>query len=297
MSYLHKKYSTSIGIVIFFVLFSIICIVPIIYIISASFSNEQDLVEYGFTLFPKSFSSMAYLYLFSNIQVIIDAYAVTAVITVVGTLLSIIVMFMTAYTLSRPQYKYKTVLTVFIFFPALFSGGLVPSYIINTQYLHLRDNLLVLILPGLVNIFNIFMMRTFIQQLPQSLFEATKIDGGSEFLICFKIALPLSKPVLATVAFLGALGRWNEWYSCMLYIRNDRLNTLQYLLQRMMMNIEALSQNMANRPAGMVMELGKLPGESFRFAVVFVAMGPMLLAFPFFQKYFTKGMVLGAVKG
>lgn len=282
---------------LFFILFSIICLIPVLYVFSASISNEQDLREFGFLLWPKRISTMAYQYVFSNVQVIIDAYAVTIFITVVGTVISVLVMAMCAYALSRPKYKYKKLLTLFIFFPTLFSGGLVPSYIINTQYLELKDNIWVMILPGLINVFNIFMIRTFFQQLPQSLFEATKIDGGSEFLICFRIAFPLSKPVLATVAFLGALGRWNEWYSCMLYIRSDKLNTLQYLLQRMMMNIEAITRNMTNRPAGVAQELGKLPGESFRFATVMVTIGPMLLVFPFFQKYLVKGMVMGAVKG
>lgn len=292
-----RKNNTAVWIWCFFAVFSLICLIPMIYIFAASFSNESMLQQNGFKLWPQAFETTAYEYVFANPSVIINAYAVTAVTTVVGTFLSVLVMFMTAYSLSRPYYRYKKILNIFLFFPCLFSGGLVPSYIINTQYLHLGDNILALILPGLINVFNIFMIRTFIQQLPQSLYEAAKIDGGNELLICFRIALPLSKPVLATVAFLGALGRWNEWYSAMLYIRSDELNTLQYLLQRMMMNIEAITRNMTNLPAGVTDQLGKLPGENFRFAMVVVAMGPMLLAFPFFQKYFTKGMVMGAVKG
>lgn len=289
--------ATPWGIQVFFIIFSIICIVPMMYVCSASFSNEQDLQNFGFQLLPKKLDLTAYKYVLANPKVIINAYIVTTLTTVIGTFTSVLFMAMCAYSLSRPWYRHKKLVTIFLFIPTLFSGGLVPSYIINTQYLGLRDNIWALILPGLVNVYNIFMIRTFFQQLPQSLFEAVKIDGGNEFLSCFRFAIPLSKPVLATVAFLGALGRWNEWYGCMLYIRSDELNTLQYLLQRMMMNIEAITRNMTNRPASIAQEIGKLPGESFRFATVMVTIGPMLLVFPFFQKYLVKGMVLGAVKG
>lgn len=292
-----RRNATPWGIHAFFVIFSLICLIPVLYVLSASFSNEQDLQEMGFQLFPPKVDLTAYQYVFANPKVILDAYIVTIITTVVGTFFSVLFMAMCAYALSRSWYRHKKLITIFLFIPTLFSGGLVPSYIINTQYLGLRDNIWALILPGLVNVYNIFMIRTFFQQLPQSLFEAVKIDGGNEFLSCFRFALPLSKPVLATVAFLGALARWNEWYGCMLYIRSDELNTLQYLLQRMMMNIEAITRNMTNRPASIAQEIGKLPGESFRFATVMVTIGPMLLVFPFFQKYLVKGMVLGAVKG
>lgn len=290
-----KEERTNIFVQIFFVIFAILCIVPFMIVLSASLSSEIDLAVNGFSVLPRKVDFTAYQYLFKNPQIIIDAYKVTIFITVVGTFFSVLFMSMTAYCLSRSNFKFKGLLTFFIFFPTLFSGGLVPSYIINTQYLKLTDSLLVLIVPGLINVFHIIMMRTFFKQIPESLFEAAKIDGASEYQIYFGIALKLSKPVLATVAFLGALGRWNEWYSAMLYIRSDKLVPLQYLLQRMMMNIQALLQAMEHAPMGVNVQ--DIPGENLRMAMLIIAIGPMLLFFPFFQKYFVKGLTVGSVKG
>jgi putative aldouronate transport system permease protein len=290
-----KKDKTSILVHLFFILFGTLCIVPFLIIISASFSGETDLAMNGFSILPRKVDFTAYAYLFKNPKIILDSYFVTIVITVVGTFLGVLFMAMSGYCLARSNFRFKKALTFFIFFPTLFSGGLVPSYIINTQYLHLTNTLWALILPSLINVFHIIMLRTFFKQLPEALFEAAKIDGASEFHIFFKIALQLSKPVIATVAFLNALIKWNEWYNAMLYIRKDELVPLQYLLQRMMMNIRALLDAMQNAP-GMV-NIGELPGENLRMAMLVVAIGPMLFVFPFFQKYFTKGMTVGAVKG
>lgn len=172
---------------------------------------------------------------------------------------------------------------------------MVPSYIINTQYLHLTDTLAAMILPTLINVFHIIMLRTFFKQIPGALYEAATMDGASEYHIFFRLVLPLSKPVVATVAFLSALAKWNEWYNAMLYIRDDKLVPLQYMLQRMMMNLRTLLDAMQNVPAAV--NLQDLPGENLRMAMLVVAIGPMLLVFPFFQKYFTRGMTVGAVKG
>ena len=281
---------------LFFIGFSIICVLPLIMVISASLTSEMDLANYGFSLFPRKISFEAYNYLFKHPNVVINAYKVTIFTTVVGTFLSVLFMSMTAYCLARSNFKFKGLLTFFIFFPYLFNGGLVPSYIINTKYLRLGDNILVLIVPGLISVFYIIMIRTFFKQISESLFEAAKIDGASEYRIFFQIALSLSKPVLATVAFLGALGRWNEWYSAMLYIRNDDLIPIQYLLQRMMMNIQAVLDAMDHAPNSGV-SWQDIPSENLRMAMLVVAIGPMLMFFPFFQKYFTKGLTMGSVKG
>lgn len=290
-----KQEKTSILVHLFFILFGIACIIPFITIISASFSSETDLTIHGFSVLPKKVDFSAYAYLFENPKTIINAYAVTIIITVVGTFVGVLFMSMAAYCLARNNFRYKKILTFFIFFPTLFSGGMVPSYIINTQYLHLTDTLAALILPTLINVFHIIMLRTFFKQLPESLFEAAKIDGASEYTIFFKIALSLSKPVIATVAFLSALNKWNEWYNAMLYIRNDNLVPLQYLLQRMMMNIQSILNTMQNMPVSV--NPSDLPGENLRMAMLVIAIGPMMLFFPFFQKYFVKGMTVGAVKG
>lgn len=286
---------TGIGVHLFFVLFGLICIIPFMIVISASFSGETDLAVNGFSVLPRKWEVTAYAYLFKNPKTIVNAYVVTIIITAVGTFLSVVFMAMTAYCLARNNFRFTKLLTFYIFFPTLFSGGLVPSYIINTQYLHLTDKLAALIFPTLINVFHIIMLRTFFKQLPESLFEAAKMDGASEYRIFFTIAVPLSKPVIATVAFLGALTKWNEWYNAMLYIRNDKLVPLQYMLQRMMMNLQSLLETMTNAPS--VVNIQDLPGENLRMAMLVVAIGPMMLIFPFFQKYFTRGMTVGAVKG
>lgn len=290
-----KKEKTSILVHIFFIVFGILCILPFMIIISASLSGETDLAVNGFSVLPRKIDFTAYQYLFKNPELIINSYMVTIIITIAGTFLGVMFMSMTAYCLARSNFRFKRGLTFFIFFPTLFSGGLVPSYIINTQYLHLTNTLMALVLPSLINVFHIIMLRTFFKQLPEALFEAAKIDGASEYHIFFKLALPLSKPVIATVAFLSALAKWNEWYNAMLYIRDDKLVPLQYLLQRMMMNLRALLDAMQNAPA--MVNLQDLPGENLRMAMLVVAIGLMLLIFPFFQKYFTRGMTVGAVKG
>lgn len=290
-----EKSKTSIWVHLFFILFGIICIVPFMIIISASLSGELDLAVNGFSVLPRKVDISAYAYLFKNPETIVNSYIVTIFITIVGTFLGVLFMSMAAYCLARSSFKYKSLLTFFIFFPTMFSGGMVPSYIINTQYLHLTDTVAAMILPSLINIFHIIMLRTFFKQLPEALFEAATIDGASEYHIFFRIAMPLSKPVIATVAFLSALAKWNEWYNAMLYIRSDSLVPLQYMLQRMMMNLQALLDSMQYVPS--MVNIQDLPGENLRMAMLVVAIGPMLLVFPFFQKYFTKGMTVGAVKG
>ena len=290
-----RKERTSLGVHIFFILFGLACILPFLTVISASFSEEEDLARYGFTVLPKNFTTTAYAYLFENPSTIVKAYGVTIFITVVGTLLGTFVMCMVAYALSRNIFRFRRILSFYVFFPTLFSGGMVSSYIINTNYLHLQNNIMAMVLPALVNVFHVIMIRTFFAQLPPSLFEAAKIDGASEYQIFFKIALQLSKPVIATVAFLGALAKWNEWYNAMLYIRNEDLIPLQYMLQRMMQSIQTLLDAMQYVPASV--DPSSLPGENLRMAMLVVSIGPMMVFFPFFQKYFTRGMTVGAVKG
>lgn len=290
-----KRNKTSIGVHIFFLIVAFLSIVPFMVIISASLSGETDLAINGFSVLPRKVDFTAYAYLFENPRTIINAYLVTIFITAVGTFLGVLCMSMAAFCLSRRDFFLGRILTFYIFFPTLFSGGMVPSYIINTQYLHLTNTLAALILPTLINVFHIIMIRTFFKQLPDSLFEAAKMDGASEYRIFFQIALPLSKPVIATVAFLSALSKWNEWYNAMLYIRDDKLVPLQYMLQRMMMNLRSLLDAMENVPS--MVNIQDLPGENLRMAMLVVAIGPMLLVFPFFQKYFVKGMTVGAVKG
>ena len=280
---------------ILLIIASLLCLIPFIVVISVSLTDEATLNEFGYQIIPKSLSLDAYKYIFSDPEQIIRSYGVTIASTVVGTALAVLVMAFLAYPLSRPDYKMKSAVSFYVFFTMLFSGGLVPSYMLITQYLHLKDTFWVLVLPGLVTPFHVILFRTFFQQLPSELFDAAKIDGCSDIRMIFQIVLPLSKPVFATVALLGALTRWNDWYTCLLYINDDNLITLQYLLQRIMKNVELIKTQMANMPIHMTQM--DLPTESVRMALAVVVSGPMLIVFPFFQKYFAKGLTVGAVKG
>jgi len=295
-SSLRKRERTALWLHIFFSFWGSICLIPFLLVVVASFSNDLDLALYGYRLIPLKVDLSAYKTLAMDLSILVNAYKVTIFVTVMATLLSLVIMSLVAYVLVRKSgSRFGKILTYFIYFPTLFSGGLVPSYIMNTKYLGMADNLWILILPGLVSAMNVFMIRTFIQQQPYSLVEAAKLDGASEFHVYLRIAMPLAKPVLATVGFNLALANWNQWYSSMIYIRSNEKVTLQHLLQRMLMNFNAILAQIEHGIPGA--SIKDLPGESLRMAMLVIAIGPMMFIFPFFQKYFVKGMVLGSVKG
>lgn len=276
-------------------IFCALCLIPIIAILSISLSNDKTLVMEGYSLLPQGFSLEGYKFVLRDYARILRAYGVSIFVTVSGTLLGLILNSMMAYVLSRPGYGLKSQLTVFLTIPMILSGGLVPTYILITQYLHLKDNLLVMILPMAVVPWYIIMMRTFFTQIPYELSEAAIIDGAGEFRIFWRIILPLAKPALATVGIFLALAYWNDWYYPMLYIENSKLVNLQYMLYRMMREVQELVKNAAL--SGMGMSAADMPTESMRMAMCLVAAGPMLVVFPFFQKYFVKGLTIGGVKG
>ena len=217
-----KKIKTSrVLINLFFCLSSLLFILPFVLIIAASFTKESSLVSEGYKLIPSEISLEAYRYVFRSPQHLLDSYKITIIYSVVATFLGVIVMSMLAYPLSRPNYKYKKIVTFFIFFTMLFSGGLVPTYIWMTRYLHMGDTIWVYILPFLVNAFHVIVIRTFFQGLPSALMESAKIDGASELQTFFKIVLPLSKPVIATISLLTLLARWNDWNTALIYIKSS----------------------------------------------------------------------------
>lgn len=293
-----SKRSPNIIINIMFCLGSLVFILPFVLIVSASFSDEQTLLSEGYKLIPSVFSTEAYKYVFRNPQQLLDSYKVTIIYSIVATVLGVVVMAMLAYPLSRPNYKYKKIATFFIFFTMLFSGGLVPTYIWITRYLHLGDTIWVYILPCLVNAFHVIVIRSFFQGLPQALMESAKIDGASELQTFFKIVMPLSKPVIATISLLTLLSRWNDWNTALIYIKSSNLYSLQYLLQKILREAEFVKNMAESSPvAGVDLDLSNLPSVTIRFAMCMVAAGPMLIIFPFFQKYFAKGLTVGAVKG
>ena len=293
-----SKRIPNIMINIMFCLLSLVFRLPFGLIISASFSDEQTLLSEGYKLIPSVFSTEAYKYVFRNPQQLLDSYKVTIIYSIVATVLGVVVMAMLAYPLSRPNYKYKKIATFFIFFTMLFSGGLIPTYIWITRYLHLGDTIWVYILPCLVNAFHVIVIRSFFQGLPQALMESAKIDGASELQTFFKIVMPLSKPVIATISLLTLLSRWNDWNTALIYIKSSNLYSLQYLLQKILREAEFVKNMAESSPvAGVDLDLSNLPSVTIRFAMCMVAAGPMLIIFPFFQKYFAKGLTVGAVKG
>ncbi len=295
-----KKKIKASGVVInlFFFISSLLFILPFVLIIAASFTEESALVSEGYKLIPSVFSLEAYKYVFRSPQQLLDSYKITIIYSFAATFLGVIVMSMLAYPLSRPNYKYKKILTFFIFFTMLFSGGLVPSYIWMTKYLHMGDTIWVYIFPFLVNAFHVIVIRTFFQGLPQALMESAKIDGASELQTFFKIVLPLSKPVIATISLLTLLARWNDWNTALIYIKSSELYSLQYLLQKILREAEFVKNMADSAPvAGVNLDVSNLPSITIRFAMCMVAAGPMLVVFPFFQKYFAKGLTVGAVKG
>jgi putative aldouronate transport system permease protein len=292
-----KSKRANIPVNIFFVFFSLCFIIPFVLIISSSITDEQSLLTNGYQLIPSKFSLEAYRYVAKSPGQLLNSYKVTIIYSLLSTVLSMVVMTLMAYPLSRPNYKYRKPVTFFIIFTMLFSGGLIPTYILMTKYLHLQDNIWVYILPNLANAFHIIVIRSFFQGLPPSLVESAKIDGARELQVFYKIVIPLSKPVIATVSLLNLLTRWNDWNTALIYIRSKELYSLQYLLQQILREIQFIKDMAESAPiAGISMDLTQLPSETIRFAMCIVAAGPMLLIFPFFQKYFAKGLTVGAVK-
>lgn len=281
---------------LFLIVLSLLFVIPLLAVIAISVSNEVDITNDGFKLWPTSFDFTAYAYIFKNPFTILGAYKVTVMTSIVGLVLYLLMASMIAFSISRADFAFRRGITFYLFFTMLFNGGLVPLYILMNQYLHLRDTYAALIIPMLGNVWYIFIMRTSFQQIPGEMFDSAKIDGAGELQIYFRMVLPVSKPVLATVGMLQLLANWNSWFPALLYIDNPDLYPLQYLLQTILRNIQELTQNMDNKPAYLTASQ-QIPTETMRMAMGVVATGPMLFVFPFFQKYFVKGLTVGSVKG
>lgn len=293
-----KKKKISVGQIILNVFFVLICaavVFPLWMVISVSMSAEKDILEYGYSIIPKNIDFSAYGYIFENADGILQAYKVTATFSIITMVLAVLLMSMIAYVLSRKDVKYRGKLSFYLYFTMLFNGGLVPSYILITNYLHLDNTIWVYILPALISPWYIFMMRTFFQGIPTEISESVEVDGGNVYTIFFKIILPLSKPVLAVVALYTFLAQWNNWYTAMLYIDEENLISLQYMLQRILQNIDML-KNMNNVTIDLK-SVVDIPTETVRMAMAIVVAGPALVIFPFFQKYFVRGLTVGGVKG
>ena len=278
----------------FFICVCVCYIVPLILLLSISFEGAQNM---PFTLIPHEFTLDAYRSAFKAPQKIIDAYGVTIFESVVGVMSSLVIMSMFAYALSRPNFIGRRQVNFLLFFTTLFSGGMVPTYILNSSYLHLNNTIWIYIIPSLMSAWNVIVIRTYFKSLPGELFESARIDGASELRICFQICIPLSTPVLASVGFLRFIDAWNVWSTTQIYIRKPKLYTLQYLLKQVLDSASLIEQMINEGKLSDSMSLVLTNLESMRFALAVIGAGPAMMIFPFFQKYFAKGMVVGSVKG
>lgn len=274
-------------------LMALICIIPFIVLISGSFTSENYIRTQGYSLFINEFSTKAYELIFRNPVTVFRAYGISILITGVGTILGTLLITMTAYVICRKDFKYRNHFSFFFYFTTLFNGGMVSTYIFYIQYLKLKDSLWALILPGLFNVFYLLIMRSFVNTIPPSLIEASKIDGAGEYRIFFQVVFPLLKPGLATVGLFMALGYWNDWYNAMLYINSNTKFPLQYMLYNLLQQTQALAR-IASQSG---ISVADLPSNSLKMAMAIVATGPILLVYPFVQKYFVKGITVGSVKG
>jgi putative aldouronate transport system permease protein len=275
-------------------LLSVLWIAPMIVVLSASLTDEDALARNGFSLIPSQFSLAAYEYLLADPSQLLRAYGVSLLVTGVGTVASLLVMCLIAYPLSRPEFKSRNLIAFLVFFPMLFNGGLVASYIVNTRYYGLSDSLLALILPALVVSFYVLLLRTYFASLPPELIEAARIDGASEWRILFQIVLPLSTPALATVGLFLILMFWNDYFLSLIYINTPEKSPLQLLLFNVLNNIEVLSrlQTQTSQTLG-----APAPTQSIRMAMAVLATGPIAFAFLYLQRYFVRGLTVGSLKG
>ena len=266
-------------------------IIPFYLVVVNSFTENAALVRFGYKLIPAAFTTKAYEYLSKSGQ-IGNSYLVTIFVAFVGTSMSFIFTSTLSYVVSLKTLKYRNYITFFVYFTMLFSGGIVPWYILISRYLHLKDNLFVMILPFLVNPFYMFLLKNYFATLPFDIFESAKIDGSNEFRTMVKIALPLSLPAIVTICLFYFLDYWNQWYAALFFIDKENLYPLQYLIMKIIRNAQFAKQ-IGVKASGIALNP---PTETIKLATAIVAIGPIVLVYPFVQKYFVKGLTLGAVK-
>ena len=274
--------------------FSLVCFLPFILILSSSFTSEAIIKMEGYQIFPKEFSFHAYTTIFGDTSDVVKAYGMTLYATSVGALLGLFITSMAAFILSRRDFKWRNGFSFFFYFTTLFNGGLVPWYIVCVQYLKFKQfPLLALVLPYLVSVFNLIIMKTFMRDIPDAIYESAKVDGAGQFRIFAQLILPLSKPVLACVGLFIALGYWNDWFLTYIFVDNKSYFSLQYYLYRTVVSAQTI-QKIATVTG---IDSTRVPTESAKMAMTIIATGPMFLLYPSLQKYFVKGLTIGAVKG
>lgn len=285
----------GLGYVLLF-LFGMACVIPFYLIIISSFAEESSLIRNGFQLIPEKFSTDAYAMVFTNPGRIGRAYLNTTIVTIVGTCLSLLLNTLTGYVLSRKEFKWRNGFSFFFFFTTLFSGGLIPWYTMCTQILHLKNSYLGLILPMAFSVWNMIIAKNYMLGIPYEISESAKIDGAGEVRIYAQLYLPVATPLLATLGLFSALGYWNDWYNSMLFSTKEEMQSLQYFLQDMLSTIQALKQLVAKGEFHAA-ETANLPTASMRMAMTCVVTGPIIFLYPLVQRYFVKGLTIGAVKG
>lgn len=291
-----KKLQISKGIIpVILIGIAIACLIPFMIIVFTSLASHEGVMEYGYTFFPRKPTLESYKYILMNGEQILRAYGLTIFVTVVGTVLGMICMTLCAYALSREDFKLKRILSFFIYFTMLFSGGTVASYIWIARYLRLSNNVWVLILPAMMNAWNIFILRTSCKSIPYSLIENAKLEGASELYIFIRIIIPLAKTGISTIAILSMFNFWNDWYLSMMYMDTSNKTTLQFYLVNILESISFMKKN-ASASGGLAQGM-QVPDEGVRMAICAIATVPVLCVFPFFQRYFVKGITVGSVKG
>jgi len=278
---------------VFIFLVAALCILPFILIISGSFSSQDAILKNGYSIFPRDFSLTAYQVAFEKPQAILNAYLVTIMATVLGTAFGLFITSMTGYVLSRKDFEWRNKFSFFFYFTTLFSGGLVSWYMLIMKYLKLGDTFLVLVIPVMLNVFYIIIMKSFMTTIPSAISESAKIDGANDFEIFIKLILPLSKPALASIGLFIALSYWNDWFLSYMFIQKDSLFTLQYYLYKIVAGADALAK-LSFVPGR---DSSTIPTETLKLAMTVIATGPIVLLYPFVQKYFVSGLTIGAVKG
>lgn len=282
----------------FLLVYTLFCLLPILLVFIAAFTDEKAINQNGFSFLPEKWSMAGMNSVLRYGKQLMTSYGVTIFITVAGTLVGLLVMAMFAYSISRKEFYLSKFLSIFLLIPMLFNGGQLSNYVIFTSHYHLKDNILLLMLPLCVTTMNVIILRTYIaNSIPAELMEAAKIDGAGEYRTFFQITLPLLKPSMAAVGFMMATTYWNDWQNAMMYITSDSKKPLQLLLVNIQKSIEFLLNN-SNVPASVRAAMGgSIPQYSATMATVIVVIGPIMIAYPFFQKYFIKGLTVGSVKG
>ncbi|MDR7810455.1 MULTISPECIES: carbohydrate ABC transporter permease [Lacrimispora] len=282
---------------VLFILFALICIIPVVFVFIISISSEQSIKLNGYRFWPQEFSLESYLFLWKEGKMIIRALGISAAVTVAGTAFGVILTTLMGYVLSIRKFKFNSFFTMVVFIPMIFNGGMISSYVINTQFLHLKNTLWALILPLCVSSFHVIICKTFFKlNIPESIVESAQIDGASHFTIFARIAFPLSKPIVATIALFLSFAYWNDWFQSSLYITDTKLFSIQSLLDHIQRNMEMMAKNPS---LGVTLQqyMNNMPKEGARMAMAIIIIVPIACTYPFFQRYFISGLTVGAVKG